>query len=140
MRKVTYQVEVENEREISRKEVASEITKQPKKQIEIIGTKPKIPLTKGKGAQIFTDSKGVAHRETYYDLPMNIVVNACGGGGTYTVRVWMVLRLIRMVIFWWRLIMVIIRAVRWLRPVWVLARFMILAGLRPGIRMGLICD
>ena len=85
-RKVTYQVEVENEREISRKEVASEITKQPKKQIEIIGTKPKNPLTKSKGAQIFTDSKGVAHRETYYDLPMNIVIKACGSGGTYTVR------------------------------------------------------
>ena len=86
MRKVTYQVEVENEREISRKEVASKITKQPKKQIEIIGTKPKNPLTKSKGAQTFTDSKGVAHRETYYDLPMNIVIKACGSGGTYTVR------------------------------------------------------
>ena len=86
VRKVTYQGEVENEREISRKEVASEITKQPKKQIEIIGTKPKNPLTKSKGVQIFTDSKGVAHRETYYDLPMNIVIKACGSGGTYTVR------------------------------------------------------
>ena len=86
VRKVTYQIEVENEREISRKEVASEITKQPKKQIEIIGTKPKNPLTKSKGAQIFTDSKGVVHRETYYDLPMNIVIKACGSGGTYTVR------------------------------------------------------
>ena len=86
VRKVTYQVEVENEREISRKEVASKITKQPKKQIEIIGTKPKNPLTKSKGAQTFTDSKGVAHRETYYDLPMNIVIKACGSGGTYTVR------------------------------------------------------
>ncbi len=86
VRKVTYQVEVENEREISRKEVASEITKQSKKQIEIIGTKPKNPLTKSKGVQTFTDSKGVAHRETYYDLPMNIVIKACGSGGTYTVR------------------------------------------------------
>jgi len=44
------------------------------------------PLTKSKGVQIFTDSKGVAHRETYYDLPMNIVIKACGSGGTYTVR------------------------------------------------------
>ena len=86
VRKVTYQVEMENEREIIRKEVVSEITKQPKKQTEIIGTKPKNPLTKSKGAQIFTDSKGVAHRETYYDLPMNIVIKACGSGGTYTVR------------------------------------------------------
>ena len=86
VRKVTYQVEVENEREISRKEVASEITKQPKKQIEIIGTKPKNPLTKARVRRLFTDSKGVAHRETYYDLPMNIVIKACGSGGTYTVR------------------------------------------------------
>ena len=85
VRKITYQVEVDSEREVSRREMSSEIMRQPKKQVEIIGTKPKNPLTKGKGAQIFTDSKGVAHRETYYDLPMNIVINACGGGG-YTVR------------------------------------------------------
>jgi hypothetical protein len=85
VRKMTYQVEANNGVEVSRKELSGEIIKQPKKQIEVIGTKPKNPLTKGKGAQIFTDSKGVAHRETYYDLPMNIVANACGGGG-YTVR------------------------------------------------------
>lgn len=42
-------------------------------------------LTRSKGAQIFTDSNGVAHRETYYDLPMNVVIRACGGGD-YTVR------------------------------------------------------
>ncbi len=85
VRKMTYQVEASNGVEVSRKELSGEIIKQPKKQVEIIGTKPKNPLTKSKGAQIFTDSKGVAHRETYYDLPMNIVINACGGGG-YTVR------------------------------------------------------
>ena len=43
-------------------------------------------LTKAKGAQIFIDSSGVAHRETYYDLPMNIVIRACGAGGTYSIR------------------------------------------------------
>lgn len=43
-------------------------------------------LTKAKGAQIFIDSSGVAHRETYYDLPMNIVIRACGAGGAYTIR------------------------------------------------------
>lgn len=43
-------------------------------------------LTKAKGAQIFIDSSGVAHRETYYDLPMNIVIRACGAGGFYTIR------------------------------------------------------
>ena len=85
IKKVTYKVEANNGIEVSRREVSHEIIKQPKKQIEVVGTKPKNPLTKGKGAQIFTDSKGVAHRETYYDLPMNIVANACGGGG-YTVR------------------------------------------------------
>ena len=42
-------------------------------------------LTKSKGAQIFVDSSGVAHRETYYDLPMNIVIGTCGPGN-YTIR------------------------------------------------------
>ncbi len=42
-------------------------------------------LTAAKGAQIFVDSAGVAHRETYYDLPMNIVITACGPGD-YTIR------------------------------------------------------
>ena len=85
VRKITYRVEVDSEREVSRREISSEIMRQPKKQVEIIGTKPKNPLTKSKGAHIFTDSKGVAHRETYYDLPMNVVINACAGGG-YTLR------------------------------------------------------
>jgi len=51
-----------------------------------IGYKP-LPnaLTKSRGAQIFTDSNGVAHRETYYDLPMNVVMRHCGGGD-YTIR------------------------------------------------------
>lgn len=43
-------------------------------------------LTVSKGAQVFVDSAGVAHRETYYDLPMNIVIGTCGAGGTYKVR------------------------------------------------------
>lgn len=43
-------------------------------------------LTRSKGAHVFVDSNGVAHRETYYDLPMNIVIGTCGPGGSYTVR------------------------------------------------------
>lgn len=86
VRKMTYQVEANNGVEVSRKELSGEIIKQPKKQIEVIGTKPKNPLTKSKGAHIFTDSKGVAHRETYYDLPMNVVIKSCGAGAGYTVR------------------------------------------------------
>lgn len=42
-------------------------------------------LSVNKGAQIFTDSSGVAHRETYYDLPMNVVIGACGSGD-YSIR------------------------------------------------------
>jgi hypothetical protein len=42
-------------------------------------------LTKSKGAQLYTDVSGIAHRETYYDLPMNRVIGACGPGG-YTIR------------------------------------------------------
>lgn len=45
-----------------------------------------VALTKAKGAQLFTDEKGVAHRETYYDLPMQVVMGACGAAGHYTVR------------------------------------------------------
>ena len=42
-------------------------------------------LTVSRGAQVFVDSDGVAHRETYYDLPMNVVIGACGSGD-YTIR------------------------------------------------------
>lgn len=43
-------------------------------------------LTKQRGAQIYVDKNGVAHRETYYDLPMNIVINHCGKNNKYTIR------------------------------------------------------
>jgi len=43
-------------------------------------------LTASKGAHVFVDDTGVAHRETYYDLPMNIVIGSCGAGGTYKIR------------------------------------------------------
>lgn len=43
-------------------------------------------LTASKGAQVFVDSQGVAHRETYYDLPMNRVIVTCGPAGTYKIR------------------------------------------------------
>jgi hypothetical protein len=43
-------------------------------------------LTKSKGAHVYVDAGGVAHRETYYDLPMGIVIRTCGAGNTYTIR------------------------------------------------------
>jgi len=86
MRTVTYEVDMQDGQELSRKEIQNIVTKQPEKQVEIIGVQPNAnSLTKSKGAQHFTDSQGVVHRETYYDLPMNVVMRACGGG-TYSVR------------------------------------------------------
>lgn len=43
-------------------------------------------LTRSKGAQVYIDGNGVAHRETYYDLPMNRVIQSCGATNTYTIR------------------------------------------------------
>ena len=62
---------------------------EPEKKIEDEKVKfvPKAnALTASKGAQVYVDNQGVAHRETYYDLPMNIVIGACGAGNSYTIR------------------------------------------------------
>jgi len=83
-RLVTHEVIMENGKEISRKEIQNIIGKEPVKQIELVGNKPSNPLSKSKGAQHFVDSQGISHRETYYDLPMNVVIGACGG--TYSIR------------------------------------------------------
>lgn len=85
-RSVTYEVDMQNGQELARKEIQNVIIKQPKKQVEVVGINPANGLSKSKGALVFKDSKGVSHRETYYDLPMNVVMNACGAGGQYTVR------------------------------------------------------
>ena len=82
---VTYEITAKSGREIGRKVIQSVTLEQPKQEVVLVGNKPKNPLTKSKGAHYFTDSRGVSHRETYYDLPMNVVMNACGGG-TYSVR------------------------------------------------------
>ncbi len=58
---------------------------EPKPQRVVFTPKPNA-LTASKGAHVYVDNLGVAHRETYYDLPMNIVIGACGPGNSYTVR------------------------------------------------------
>lgn len=84
---VSYEIEIKDGFELSRNEIARLVTKQPTKQVETVGVKPgPNALTKSKGAQYFVDSRGISHRETYYDLPMNVVMQACGQGGYYTVR------------------------------------------------------
>lgn len=84
---VSYEIEILEGREVSRREISRIETKaaQPKKLV--IGIKGlENGLTKNRGALQSTDSSGVTHRETYYDLPMNVVMRACGQGGLYTVR------------------------------------------------------
>jgi uncharacterized protein YabE (DUF348 family) len=85
VRMVTYEIVIQDGKEISRKEIQNVVNKEPVKQVELVGNKSVNGLTRSKGAGIFTDSQGVAHRETYYDLPMNVVMGACGGGD-YTIR------------------------------------------------------
>ena len=86
-RSIVYEVVIENGREVSRKEIQNVVTKQPEKRVMVIGARTSAnPLTKSKGAHHFTDSKGVTHRETYYDLPMSRVMQTCGAGGVYSVR------------------------------------------------------
>lgn len=85
---ISYEVEVKDGVELSRKEIARIVATEPTTQIETIGIKS-FPgaLSKDKGAQFFTDSKGVIHRETYYDLDMGRVMLACGQGGKYYIRI-----------------------------------------------------
>ena len=86
-RTATYEIEVKDGVEISRTEIANILIKPSTKQIQVLGIKSgPNALTKSKGAQYYTDSNGVSHRETYYDLNMSVVMNACGQGGFYEVR------------------------------------------------------
>jgi uncharacterized protein YabE (DUF348 family) len=87
IRSSTYQLEIKDGVEVSRVQIASIITRQPKEKTEVIGIRNDGGgLTLSRGAQIFTDSNGVAHRETYYDLNMSVVMRSCGQGGNYSVR------------------------------------------------------
>lgn len=82
---VVYEITATSGKEVGRKAIQSVVTEQPKEQVVTMGANIGNGLTKSKGAGVFKDSKGVSHRETYYDLPMNVVMGACGGGG-YTIR------------------------------------------------------
>jgi uncharacterized protein YabE (DUF348 family) len=84
---ITYQLDIEGGVEVSRVEIASITTRNPTEQIEVIGFRNDgSGLTKAKSAQYNTDSKGVSHRETYYDLNMSTALESCGQGGHYSVR------------------------------------------------------
>ena len=86
-KQVIYELNLQNGVEVSRKVIQSVVSEQPIEQVEIVGTKSSgNPLTKSKGVNMFVDSKGVTHRETYYDLLMSAVMKNCGAGGAYSVR------------------------------------------------------
>lgn len=85
-RMVTYEVEIKNGEEVSRREINSVTTLEPIEQVEVVGAKSTGGLSKSKGVNVFVDNNGVAHRETYYDLPMGAVMQNCQQGGYYTVR------------------------------------------------------
>ena len=88
VRSVTYEVEIKDGVEVARQEIAQIVIKSPSKELITVGVKPgPNSLTKAKGAQYYVDSKGISHRETYYDLNMSGVMQSCGQGGRYTVRV-----------------------------------------------------
>lgn len=59
---------------------------EPEKPARIVFQPKPNALTRSKGAHVYVDRDGVAHRETYYDLPMNRTLASCGAGNTYTVR------------------------------------------------------
>lgn len=82
---VVYEIVRQEGAEVERRVIQEVVTTQPREQVEVVGNKTTNPLTPSMGVNHFVDSRGVSHRETYYDLPMNIVMNACGGGA-YTVR------------------------------------------------------
>lgn len=86
-KQVTYELNLQNGLEVSRNMIQSVVSQQPTEQVEIVGTKSSgNPLTKSKGVNSFVDSLGRMHRETYYDLPMSVVMGNCGAGGAYSVR------------------------------------------------------
>lgn len=66
-RTVTYEIDVQNGKEVSRRELASQVTKQPKKQIEIIGTKnAAMPYTGGGNKDQWLSSSNVPRDQWGY--------------------------------------------------------------------------
>jgi uncharacterized protein YabE (DUF348 family) len=83
---VTYEIDVEKGKEVSRTKIAAIVTQPAVTQVVVVGVKSTGGLTQSRGADFFTDSNGVVHRETYYDLNMHSVATNCGNGGTYIIR------------------------------------------------------
>lgn len=85
-KQVVYEIDLRDNVEIGRTMIQEVVVEPPVKGQQTIGTKPGNGLSKSKGVNMFIDSQGVTHRETYYDLPMSVVMRNCGAGGQYSVR------------------------------------------------------
>lgn len=85
-KQVIYELVLQDGKEVGRTKLQEVVTEQPQTQQETRGTKPGSGISKSKGVYMFTDSKGIVHRETFYDLNMARVMLNCGAGGQYTVR------------------------------------------------------
>jgi len=89
-RTATYVITTQNGVETERKEINSVMIQEAVQQEVVVGVKTLGGLTMSKGVNFFTDSNGVTHRETYYDLPMNVVMSnaqrLCQVAPSYSVR------------------------------------------------------
>ncbi|MCL2280271.1 G5 domain-containing protein [Candidatus Saccharibacteria bacterium] len=86
---VIYEITTHDGEEVNRK-ILNEIIDIPAiEQVEIVGIKSSLegvpPLTAQRGAQTYWVGP-ILRKETFYDLPMNVVMRNCGQGGHYTVR------------------------------------------------------
>jgi hypothetical protein len=66
--------------------VVSRAEPQPQKSPQLSFQPKPNALTRSRGAHVYVDGDGVAHRETYYDLSMNGTLRSCGPGNSYTIR------------------------------------------------------
>jgi len=89
---VTYEVQMKDGKEISRKRISEIVTKTPVTQQVTLGARfvPMRPLTASMGRNRYTTSTGIARVETYYNLNMTGVMSIkqreCGGTTTVLIR------------------------------------------------------
>ncbi|MCL2451592.1 ubiquitin-like domain-containing protein [Candidatus Saccharibacteria bacterium] len=88
-RTVIYEIEVRDGQEVGRRILSEVIDMPPVEQVELVGIKSSLegvpPLSARRGAQTYWVGP-ILRKETYYDLPMGVVMRNCGQGGYYTVR------------------------------------------------------
>ncbi|MCL2173679.1 ubiquitin-like domain-containing protein [Candidatus Saccharibacteria bacterium] len=86
---VIYEIETRDGQETNRKIISEVIDTPAVEQVEVVGIKSSLdgvpPLTARMGAQTYWVGP-ILRKETWYDLPMSVVMRNCGQGGYYSVR------------------------------------------------------